>query len=504
VTTSFGPRVREYEVWGRLGEGGMSEVWLAKHVLLSVPVIIKTLRALATRSTTSGLDLMLREARHMARIASPRVVRATDAGVHEGIPYLVEEYVDGIDLAELDRRRRKAIGLGLPLWFVAYAMSETCHALHAAHQAGVIHRDVKPSNLFGHPEVGVRLGDFGLAVTHTDAGAREISGTLKFMAPEQLRCDSVDRYTDVYGAGATACDLRYGETPFKSVDAILDRSLRPRFPVPATPAEAYFQHLVGWMMDKDTFRRPQDALEPARHFSALARALRPHSLHAGVTCVGPTEFVVGGCGVALAVGDIATARVDAIVSSSNYEMKMRSGVALALRTAGGDAIEAEAMKDGEQPLGTCIVTGAGRLHARHVLHAVSAWNEASCVGRAVHRALLLADELGAHVLALPALGTGAARVSLETCAHSMTNAIRWHLALGGSSLSRVTIYLEDEAKLRIFRAVVDEALRGEGEALGGGDLGLPDVGGEVRADAATMLDAASLLTDPPKARPAQG
>lgn len=490
---SFGPRVREYEVWGRLGEGGMSEVWLAKHVLLSVPVIIKTLRALATRSAAEGVDLMLREARHMARITSPRVVRATDAGIHEGIPYLVEEYVDGIDLAELDRRRRKAVSLGLPLWFVAYAMSETCHALHAAHQAGVIHRDVKPSNLFGHPEVGVRLGDFGLAVTHADAGSREISGTLKFMAPEQLRGDPLDRYTDVYGAGATACDLRYGQTPFTCVEAVLDQSLRPRLPPPPSPPEAYFQHLICWMMAKDCRRRPQDALEPARHFAALARALRPDAIQPGVTCAGPNEFVVSGCFVALIVGDIATAEVDAIVSSSNYEMKMRSGVALALRKAGGDAIEADAMKHGEQPLGSCIATGAGQLKARHVLHAVSAWNEASCVGRAVHRALLLADELGVRTLALPALGTGAARVSLETCAHAMTTAIRWHVALGGSRLERVTIFLENQEKLQVFRSVVDEALRGEGETLGAHDLGLPAEEGDVKVDAVTMLDPASIL-----------
>jgi eukaryotic-like serine/threonine-protein kinase len=489
--TAFGPRVREYEVWGRLGEGGMSEVWLAKHVLLSVPVIIKTLRALASDAAGGGVDRMLREAQHMARITSPRVVRATDAGVHEGIPYLVQEYVDGIDLAELDRRRRKSIGVGLPLWFVSYAMSETCHALHAAHQAGVIHRDVKPSNLFGHPEVGVRLGDFGLAVTNADPGAREISGTLKFMAPEQLRGEPLDRYTDVYGAGATACDLRYGHTPFTSVDAILDASMRPLLPPPASPPEAYFQHLISWMMEKDAHRRPHDALEPARHFAALARALRPHALQLGVTCLGPNEFVVGKCTIGLVVGDIATADADAIVSSSNYEMKMRSGVALALRTAGGDAIEAEAMKGGEQPLGSCIATSAGNLKARHVLHAVSAWNEASCVGRAVHRALLLADELGVRRLAIPALGTGAARVSLETCAHAMTTAIRWHVALGGSRLERVKIFLGDEAKLRVFRSVVDEALRGDGETIGSTDLGLPVEEGEVRVDAATMLDALS-------------
>jgi O-acetyl-ADP-ribose deacetylase (regulator of RNase III) len=490
--SSFGPRVREYEVWGRLGEGGMSEVWLAKHGLLSVPVIIKTLRGLAFEGNEASVARMLREARHMARIASPRVVRATDAGIHEGVPYLVEEYVDGIDLAELDRRRRKAIGVGLPLWFVAYAMKETCHALHAAHQAGVIHRDVKPSNLFGHPEVGVRLGDFGLAVTSREPTSREISGTLKFMSPEQLRGEPLNRSSDVYGAGATACDLRYGHTPYETVEAILDLSTPPRLPRPATPAEAYFQHLVTWMLERDPKNRPQDALEPARHFAAIGRALRPEGLLFGATALGPNDFTIGRCSLHLAVGDLAMAEADVIVSSANYEMKMQSGVAAALRKAGGDEIESLAMKDGEQPLGSCVATGAGKLKAKHVLHAVSAWNEASCVGRAMHRALLLSDEKCARSIAFPALGTGAARVSLETCAHSMTTALRWHVALGGTRLSRVDFVLEDEEKLRVFRGVVDEALRGEGEAVGAGDVGLPVDGDRPEPEAPTMLDTSAM------------
>ncbi len=438
---------------------------------------------------------MLREARHMARITSTRVVRATDAGVHEGTPYLVQEYVDGIDLAELDRRRRKSLGVGLPLWFVAYAMKETCHALHGAHQAGVIHRDVKPSNLFGHAEVGVRLGDFGLAVANAESTGREISGTLKFMAPEQLRGEPLGRYTDVFGAGATACDLRYGHTPFSGVGPALDRSVRPSLPTPGSPAEAYFQHLITWMLEKDAAARPQDALEPARHFATLARALRPDSLQLGAAAAGRCRFVLGGCTVELVVADIAAANAEAIVSSANYEMKMQTGVAAALRKAGGDEIEAEAMKGGEQPLGSCLATGAGKLKARHVLHAVSAWNEASCVGRAVHRALLLADELGAKTLAFPALGTGAARVSLETCAHSMTTALRWHIALGGTRLQHVTFYLGDESKLQTFRGVVEEGLRSEGDTLVAPDLGLP-AEGEVQPDGATMLDAQSQFRNP--------
>src|SRR5579859_663455 len=194
-----GARVHDYEVWGRLGEGGMSEVWLAKHAVLCVPVVFKTLRRdVAECVGEAGARRMFNEARLMARVTSPRVVRAIDAGTLDGAPYLVQEYVDGIDLAELDRERRAALGVGLPLWVVCHVMEETCRALHAAHQAGVIHRDVKPSNLFFAPETGVRLGDFGIAVARADGPTRENSGTMKFMAPEQIAGAQIDRTTDVY------------------------------------------------------------------------------------------------------------------------------------------------------------------------------------------------------------------------------------------------------------------------------------------------------------------
>ncbi len=147
----------------------MSEVWLAKHMGLGMPVILKTLKADVGASGEDRRERMFDEARLMARVTSPHVVRALDTGEHEGVPFIVQEYVDGIDLAELDRRRRAALGVGLPLWFVCEVIDQTCEALVAAHRAGVLHRDVKPSNLFATPD-GVRLGDFGIAVQ--DASAR--------------------------------------------------------------------------------------------------------------------------------------------------------------------------------------------------------------------------------------------------------------------------------------------------------------------------------------------
>lgn len=484
-----GSRVHDFEVWGLLGEGGMSEVWLAKHPVLSVPVILKTLRkSIAEATGEAGFRRMFTEARLMARVTSPRVVRALDAGVHDGVPFLVQEYVDGIDMAELDRSRRAAIGAGLPLWLVCQVMAETCEALHAAHQAGVVHRDVKPSNLFAAPDAGTRLGDFGIAVARAEGAPDEISGTIRFMAPEQLQRVRLDRTTDVYGAAATAYDLRYGRPPFLELGEILDMDRPPPFPAPRSPAEAYFQHLLANMLQKDRAARPKEVSLPGRHFALLARSLRPSSVRGRLAVLSSTRFRWHDCEITLRAGDLADEEADAIVSSANYALTMRTGVGDALRRRGGDEIERDATRQGEHPLGTCVVTGAGALRARKVLHAVSAWDEASCVGRAMFRALLEADRLGVRSLAFPALGTGAARVSLETCASAMTRALGFHLALGGTRLQRVTLVLGDESKLRIFRDVAEEALREDDDSVAEDDVGLAVEGHELVAEGATQLD----------------
>jgi serine/threonine-protein kinase len=276
--------------------------------------------------------------------------------------------------------------------------------------------------------------------------------------------------------------------------AILDAEARPAFPPARSPGEAYFQHLLSGLLCKDPDGRPLDLAEPAEHFGTLFQSLRPGAAGLAFSVVGRDRARILDCDIAMHAGDLADAEADGIVSSARWDMSMRSGVADALRRRGGDSIEQEAATGGERALGECIATGAGQLKARHVLHAVSAWNETSCVGRAMLRALALADRLGLRSLALPALGTGSAQVSLETCANAMATALRWRLALGGSRLKKVTFVLGDESKLATFRDVALEALRGQEDAPRPIDLGLPDERRAVSVDAATCIDASAALT----------
>ena len=101
---------------------------------------------------------------------------------------------------------------------------------------------------------------------------------------------------------------------------------------------------------------------------------------------------------------------------------------------------------------------------------------------------LLADELGLKSLSIPALGTGVARVSLERCACALMNSLKWHALLGGTRLQQIDLVLENEDKLRVFKAVAEEALRDEHDPPRIVDLGLPANADHVRGDSSTQID----------------
>jgi O-acetyl-ADP-ribose deacetylase (regulator of RNase III) len=155
-------------------------------------------------------------------------------------------------------------------------------------------------------------------------------------------------------------------------------------------------------------------------------------------------------------GDIAELEVDAIANAANDHLWMGAGVAGALKRAGGDEIEREAVAKGPIGLGEAVATGAGRLEAKHVLHGAVMGQDlrtnAELVRRATKSCLELADELGARSLALPAFGTGVGGFPLTECAQIMVGEARGHEP---ASLERV-----------VFAVFGDEARRAFEDALG--------------------------------------
>jgi serine/threonine protein kinase len=229
-----------YRLGDRIDGGGMGTVYRAFHTRLKRWVALKVIRPDRV-DDAKAVARFHREIEAVGRLDHPNVVRATDAGEHAGVHYLVMDLVDGVDLGRLVRRLGR-----LPVPAACEAARQAAEALQAAHAAGLVHRDVKPSNLLlatdgrvklldlglarlaGQPgrdelrQVGVKLPDLGLARPGEARPAGDeltsrgqIMGTLDYMAPEQWEAGhAVDIRADLYSLGCTIFTLLVGRPPF--------------------------------------------------------------------------------------------------------------------------------------------------------------------------------------------------------------------------------------------------------------------------------------------------
>ena len=163
--------------------------------------------------------------------------------------------------------------------------------------------------------------------------------------------------------------------------------------------------------------------------------------------------------IELVRGDIAQQEADALVNAANNRLFMGAGVAGALKRAGGRQIEEEALSKGPIPIGEAIVTGAGRLKAKYVIHAAVMGMDFRTNGQYIRRAtensLRRAAELGLRSIVFPALGTGVGGFPLEECARIMLEAVRQH-AETGTSLERVSFVLYDQGAYEAFQRVLGD------------------------------------------------
>ncbi len=252
-----------YQLGTRLGSGGMGFVHRAIQLSVGRPVAIKFLH----RSLNSPQDerRFIREARVLAQMNHPNAVQLIDYGASEGRHFIVTELLEGMSLGE----RIRSTG-PLPVGLVRQIAEQTLSALYQAHTLGVVHRDIKPDNIFlaqlvGKPDFA-KLIDFGIA---KPLGARAAGSALtlegntigspRYMSPEQLRGKDVTGHSDVYSLGLTLYEALVGKSPFAGLPlpSVVAANLRQPLPrLELGPEGADVAELVARCTDKVAIRRP--------------------------------------------------------------------------------------------------------------------------------------------------------------------------------------------------------------------------------------------------------
>ena len=225
------PSFPDLEILSLLGEGGMGTVYKARQTRLNRIVALKVLSP-TLASDPRFVERFSREAKALGQLSHPNIVDVYDTGVHEKVPYLIMEYVEGTSLRKLLAQGRLSPELSLRI------VPQICDALQYAHKHGVIHRDIKPENILVDPKNVVKIADFGLAkLSDTDATrltrTQMVMGSPHYMAPEQVENPAtVDHRADIYSLGVIFYEMLTGELPlgrFKapSERAEVDRRLDP-------------------------------------------------------------------------------------------------------------------------------------------------------------------------------------------------------------------------------------------------------------------------------------
>ena len=268
-----------YLLLDRIATGGMGEVWRARDEVLSRTVAVKVLKA-EYAADPSFLERFRAEARHTAALSHPGIANTFDygeappAGGGDPLPFLVMELVDGEPLSALIAREAP-----LPPDRTLDIVGQAALALQAAHDAGVVHRDVKPGNLLIRPDGVVKVTDFGIARAVDAAPVTQtgmVVGTAAYLSPEQAAGKPITPASDIYGLGVVAYECLTARRPFDDASPVAVamahiNSQPPALPKNVPPLVADF---VNRALDKDPSRRQPSAGDFGRTALALATTLR--------------------------------------------------------------------------------------------------------------------------------------------------------------------------------------------------------------------------------------
>lgn len=276
-------RLGAYRVLRVLGAGGMGVVFLAEELPLARLVALKVIKP--TLAETPGVrERFLREARAIAAVEDDRIVTIHHVGEERGIPFITMQLLHGQTLEERLREMEQATGRRmLPIDEALRIGGEIARGLSAAHARGVIHRDIKPGNIFLKEGVSVKLLDFGLARDLDDETSLthpgQLAGTPAYVAPEQLAGHTLDQRVDLYGLGCVLYRMTTGQTPFGSSPqraGSRNRSVAPPHELNSdVPPE--LSALVLRLLSRNPSERPSSAGDVADRLSEIAHVLSTHT-----------------------------------------------------------------------------------------------------------------------------------------------------------------------------------------------------------------------------------
>src|SRR5438552_4997345 len=238
-----GEQLGNYRLVRLLGQGGFAEVYLGEHIYLGTAAAIKVLYA---KLASDDFEHFRKEARTIARLVHPHIVRVLDYGIEGTTPFLVVDYAPNGTL-----RTRHPKGVPVPLPTVVSYVTQIAEALQYAHDQKVIHRDVKPENVLFGRRNEVLLSDFGIALVamtsnyRSTQGMQDMAGTIAYMAPEQIQAQA-ETASDQYSLAVVTYELLSGARPFQGAftevavkhTLVPPPSLREKLPMISADIEA--------------------------------------------------------------------------------------------------------------------------------------------------------------------------------------------------------------------------------------------------------------------------
>jgi len=301
-TISPNSTIAQYTIVSKIGEGGMGEVYRARDAKLGRDVAIKVLPA-SLSENADRLNRFEQEAQAAGALNHPNILSIFHIGTHEGAPYIVSELLEGETLRE--RLGTHASGVLLPQRKVIDYALQIAKGLAAAHEKGIVHRDIKPDNIFITHDGRVKILDFGIAKltgnsdgrqSQTEVPTRKVNtdpgtvmGTMGYMSPEQLKGQSVDHRSDIFSFGAILYEMLSGKRAFRgdsmaeTMSAIL-REEPPDLSETNHTVSPALERVVRHCLEKN----PAERFHSARDLAFAIESLSGSAISSGQTVTMPT------------------------------------------------------------------------------------------------------------------------------------------------------------------------------------------------------------------------